>query len=37
MSDRIEFDFAMFMALVWRMAAKRIDAAFAEWIEEAGA
>jgi hypothetical protein len=37
MSDHIEFDFAMFMALLWRMAARRIDAAFADWIEEAGA
>jgi hypothetical protein len=37
MDGRIEFDFAMFVALVWRMAARRIDAAFAEWIEEAGA
>jgi hypothetical protein len=36
MGDRIGFDCAMFMALLWRMAARRIDAAFADWIEEAG-
>ncbi len=34
MSERIQFDYAVFMALMWRIAAKRINTWFEELLED---